>query len=447
MNSFQNTVKRALKTNKNLVKLQQTTHIGRLFKQIILVFFSLCLLQSELSAQNMGYNTNYKLKKVVIDAGHGGKDPGALGKISMEKNITLAISLKLGKLIEEAIPETEVVYTRTDDQFVELHRRAEIANSGKADLFISIHANANDNKNRRGTETYMMGVDAAGQNLEIAKLENSAIIYEDNYSAHYNNYNPTAPESIIVLSLLQDNYFEQSLYFATLIQKHCGVQAAKNNGVKQAGFIVLWNTVMPSVLIEVGYLSNLMDERYINSQTGQDFLAQAIFNAFKEYKLMVESKSEYTQTTQNQSRYGKSYETKNRNLRSTNDQNKDRKNTPENPIMETRNTTTTTNNNPINQISKTTTTNTASHKVWFEIQICSSDKQLSLTSSQFKGLTGVNEKKVDGVYKYTIGNEINYESVVKLKSEVQKKIPGAFIIAFKNNERIPVQEAILLIKN
>ncbi|NJM14917.1 MAG: N-acetylmuramoyl-L-alanine amidase [Bacteroidales bacterium] len=235
-----------------------------------------------------------KIETVVIDAGHGGKDPGALGEHVTEKEIVLSIALKLGKYIEEGIDDVKVIYTRTEDVFVPLHERAEIANKNKADLFISIHANANDSKTVSGTETYTMGLHKSQDNLEVAKLENSVIYLEEDYSANYEGFDPSSPESYIIFSLLQNIHMDQSLGFASYVQEQFRERALrKDRGVKQAGFLVLWQTSMPSILIETGFVTNSKEEEYLSSSTGQDYLASAIYRAFKDYKQAIETKSAF----------------------------------------------------------------------------------------------------------------------------------------------------------
>ncbi len=223
---------------------------------------------------------------LVIDAGHGGKDPGAVGAISKEKDINLKVALALGKLVEDNLKDVKVVYTRKTDVFVELDARAGIANANKADLFISIHTNASaGNKTVKGTETYTLGMHRAASNLEVAKRENSAIMLEKNYEERYEGFNPKSSESYIIFELMQDEYMKQSVSLAGNIQKEFANTAKRNNrGVYQAGFLVLRATSMPSCLVELGYISTPDEERYLNSQEGVSNLSKSIFNAVKQYK-------------------------------------------------------------------------------------------------------------------------------------------------------------------
>jgi len=223
---------------------------------------------------------------LVIDAGHGGKDPGAVGAISNEKDINLKVALALGKLVQENIQDVKVVYTRKSDVFVELDQRANIANQNKADLFISIHTNASGtNKTVKGTETYTLGMHRAASNLEVAKRENAAIMLEKNYEEKYEGFNPKSSESYIIFELMQDEYMKQSVNLADKIQKQFALTAKRNNrGVFQAGFLVLRATSMPSCLVEVGYISTPEEEKYLNSQEGINNISKSIFNAVKQYK-------------------------------------------------------------------------------------------------------------------------------------------------------------------
>lgn len=228
---------------------------------------------------------------VVIDAGHGGKDPGTVGKRGKEKDITLKVALKLGNYIEKNIPGVKVVYTRKTDKFIELYDRATIANEAKADLFISIHVNAIPNKAAHsGTETYVMGLHKTESNLEVAKRENSVIMLDDNYKEKYEGFDPGSAESYILFSLTQNAYLESSLLFADKVENQFKNRVGRrSHGVKQAGFIVLWKTAMPSVLIETGFITNEKEEAFLLSENGQDLLASGIYRAFKEYKAQIES--------------------------------------------------------------------------------------------------------------------------------------------------------------
>ena len=231
---------------------------------------------------------------MVIDAGHGGKDPGAIGYSKVqEKDVTLAVSLKLGQLIKKHYPDIKVVYTRDKDVFVELQERAAIANKANADLFISIHCNANNDRNAYGTETYCLGLHRSEANLEVAKRENSVILLEDNYVEKYDGFDPNAPEAHIIFSLFQYAFINQSVSFASKIDNQLTVTSSrKSRGVKQAGFLVLYKTTMPGVLIELGFISNKNEEAFLKSTYGQESVALGIFNAFSAYKKEIQGDKE-----------------------------------------------------------------------------------------------------------------------------------------------------------
>ena len=227
---------------------------------------------------------------MVIDAGHGGKDPGTHGAVANEKDIVLAIALKVGALIEENIEDVEVIYTRDDDTFVELDERANIANKNGADLFVSIHANYVANPNPKGTMTFVMGLHKDEANLEATMRENSVILLEDDYEEDYQGFDPKSPESYILFSLYQNAYLENSLRLANKIEYQMKERVKRRSyGVKQAGFIVLYKSTMPSVLVETGFLSNQEEERYLNDQLGQTYIASGIYRAIRDYKVEVES--------------------------------------------------------------------------------------------------------------------------------------------------------------
>lgn len=246
------------------------------------MFFVICL------AFNTAGHPHNHVRLVVIDAGHGGKDPGTHGKSVKEKDITLKIALQLGRLIKTYLKDVKVIYTRKSDHFVELHDRADIANRNHADVFISIHCNSNPRK-IDGSETYVMGLHTSEGNLEVAKRENSVILQENNYLEKYDGFDPKSPLAHIIFSNMQNAFQANSLKLAQSIENQFHIRMGRpSRGVRQAGFLVLWKTAMPSVLVEAGYLTNRKDEKFLKSEKGQIYIASAIYRALREYKEEVE---------------------------------------------------------------------------------------------------------------------------------------------------------------
>lgn len=234
-----------------------------------------------------------RLSTVVIDAGHGGKDPGCTWGEKTEKALNLKIALLFGGMIEEAYPDVNVIYTRKDDRFVELHTRGDIANKAGADLFISIHTDAVGNNEAHGSSTYIMGNDKSEKNLAVAQRENSVIVMEGDYEEKYEGYDPSSAESFIIFSLMQYAHSEQSMIFAEMIQKHYAKSTAiTDRGARQGPYLVLWRTAMPSVLTEMGFMTHKGDRDYLHSEVGQAQVAKALFDAFSEYRTRCNSKAE-----------------------------------------------------------------------------------------------------------------------------------------------------------
>lgn len=257
----------------------------KFFIQTTLISFLLLL-----AGFNNPSNKGYKIKKVIIDAGHGGKDSGALGKFSKEKDIALQVALELGNLIKKNMRDVTVIYTRQKDEFVPIYQRTRTANKNKADVFISIHCNAAEkNKSAHGIEIFTMGLEQSSKNLAVTKRENSVILIEDKHKQHYQGFDPTSPESHILFSLYQNAYTENSLKLAQYIESSFKQHTQrKSRGVKQDGLLVLWQTSSPSVLVEVGFITNLEEEKYLNNKTGQNQIVTAIFEGFKKYKYDIE---------------------------------------------------------------------------------------------------------------------------------------------------------------
>jgi len=358
------------------------------------------------------------IRTVVIDAGHGGHDPGAIGKLAREKNINLAIALKLGNLIQRNTKDVRVIYTRDRDYFVELYRRAEIANEKKADLFISIHCNANDNHSLKGAETYVMGLHKSQANLEVAKFENASILLESNYQSTYNGFDPNADESYIVFSLNQNSNLEQSTDFAADIQDQMEERVGMNNrGVRQAGFMVLYKTTMPSVLVEVGYLSPPTEEKFLVSDKGQEYIASAIFRALKNFRTSAVNPPE-TRAPEVKS-YIPARETITAKLY------------VDDPVVA----------RPPKARTKPQETSKQG-ELSFRVQIAVTTTDIGVHSPEFSRFSQVMVYRHGGMYKYTVGDESSLQEVQKLLDQVRAKgIKDAFIVIFRNGERIPQDEA------
>ena len=377
---------------------------------LILLLLAVCFFQPH----SLAYSPDaYRIRRVVIDPGHGGRDYGAIGRLGKEKDINLAIALKLGHLIETNLPDVKVIYTRTEDVFIGLDERSQIANENGADLFISIHCNSNTNRTPYGAETYVMGHHRSKENLEVAMRENAVITYEEDYTTKYEGYDPNSEESFIIFNLIQSSFEGLSLGMAAMVQDEFRERARrKDRGVKQAGFLVLWKVSMPSVLLEVGFISNPKEEEFLLSESGQDYIASAIFRAFRKYKEDVESRSSFmAQTTFNQS-----FDSTSSDETSTiSSQWSDKQN---NPIL-------------------------SSHKgIRYMVQIAASSRQTSTEPQYFKGLKGVQEYKADGIYKYVVGSKLNYAEIVEYCQKIRELFPDAFVVAFENGNQIPLDQAI-----
>ncbi len=391
--------------------------------RLLVISFLLCLfvlspkLSTNIRAQNF---------KVVIDPGHGGHDPGAVGKISKEKDINLAVALKLGRLIQQKSPGVEVVYTRRKDVFVPLMKRAEVANKAKADLFISIHTNSiAGSKAVKGASTWTLGLAKSQANLDVAKRENSVILYEDDYKTRYAGFDPNSSESYIIFEFIQDKNMAQSVEFASMVQNQFKLTAKRvDKGVHQAGFLVLKETAMPSILIELGFISTQEEERYLNTQSGQQNMANGIYNAFIKYKNAHElrlAKNKGTPTAVVKEPVNKSKE-----------QPKPQTPPKQIPVEET----------PEVQTQKAPKETVANNDPIFKIQFMTSSSPLKENDSRFKGLKNTEYYFENGIYKYTFGASSNYNEIRKLRQQVASKFKDAFIIAFKNGQKMNVNQAI-----
>jgi N-acetylmuramoyl-L-alanine amidase len=253
-------------------------------------FIALFLAITLLNSSSTLIRREFKITTVVIDAGHGGKDSGTFGKSIKEKDLVLKIALKVGAHIQQNLPGVKVIYTRKDDKFIPLDERAAIANKNKAGVFIAIHANASPNKEVYGTETWVMGLNKSQGNFEVAKRENAVILLDENYKERYEGFDPNSAESLILFELTQSAFQESSLNLASKMEHQFSKRVGRKSlGVKQGPFWVLWRTAMPSVLVEVGFISNSKEEEFLATENGQDLIASGIYRAFRDYKSEVES--------------------------------------------------------------------------------------------------------------------------------------------------------------
>lgn len=333
---------------------------------------------------------------VVLDAGHGGKDPGNRGGGFSEKDIALNIVLKIGAQLEKNNNNIEVKYTRDKDVFIPLDQRAKIANDAKADLFVSVHCNAH-NSQAYGTETFVLGLHRNQTNFEVAKRENSVIFLEEDYDVTYGGFDPNSPESYIGMMIMQEEYLDQSILLADFVQKKFTNELKRNNrGVKQAGFLVLHQTYMPSVLIETGFLTNTSEGAYLNSANGQNKMAEAITKAIEDYSHTI-------------------------NLA-----------TLENL----------TENMAVGVVTAEEIVDIYDD-VTFKVQLAASSKKLNPVASNFKGLSPVFREKEGKLYKYYYGATSNYPQIQKLHQQAKSKgYPSSYIVAFKQGNKITVNEAL-----
>ncbi len=368
------------------------------------------------------------VKKVVIDPGHGGHDPGNLGTErykKYEKHVALDVGLKLGALIEKNFPDVEVIYTRDTDKSLELWQRTALANSKGADLFISIHTDSFTKNAAYGSTTYVMGNDYSERNFNAAKRENSVILLEDNYEKIYKGFDPSKPETYIALKLMQNAYMEQSISFAEITQKYIKTSASrKSRGVKQGPFWVIVQTTMPSVLVELGFTTNNAEEDYLHSDKGKTEMADALFKAFKEYKIQKEAidvNADFKpDTNKPKPIIEKQVEIKK----------------PEPKTVQ-----------PVEKSKPLEKKDVVNTGVVFKVQIATSAHKKSLTPANFKGVDDIGMYEEGGVYKYTYGSTQSYNEATNMQNSMRRKgFNGAFVIAFNNGQKITVKEALQLLK-
>ena len=368
----------------------------------LIFFLFVFIISSNLSFSQVNSN---KIKTIVIDPGHGGKDSGTMGTKRFkiyEKHVALAVSLKLGKYISEAFPEIDVIYTRSSDVFLELNERTEIANNANADLFISIHCDGFTNPKPSGASVFVMGMSKLKANMDVAMRENAAIYLEDNYQQKYEGFDPKSPESYIVFSLMQNTYLNQSLKIAEEVENQFATRAnRKSRGVKQAPFYVISRTNMPSILVECGFLTNPKEEEFLHSDIGQDYIASAIFRAFRTYKENIEIEEN-------------------------------------NLINKKQSISNSTNNDTI-----VVKENKKEKTLLYKVQIGTFLKSMS-NQDQFIELKA-EEEKINGTYKYYVLAGSNKDDADKLKDYLREiGFKGAFIVAFLDGKQISTKDALNL---
>jgi len=438
-------------------------------KRFYTFYISLLALVFSSYIKNNTEESNTEEFIVVLDAGHGGHDPGNLGNGYLEKDIALKIVLKIGDILE-ANPNIKVIYTRNDDTFVDLFVRGEIANKANADLFVSVHCDSH-NSDAHGAGTFVLGLHANKQNFEIAKKENSVIYLEDNYEARYSDYDINSPESVIGLTIMQEEFLDQSIILAKEIQDNFTIKLKrKDRKVKQAGFIVLHQTFMPSVLVETGFLTNDDEGAYLNSKKGQSEMSEAIAKAILEYKKNVQSNVSSVSTlatptpdpekiekipsvektlekpviAQKEPEIVKEVFKKEEKTAVANKAMKEEPKTPQivesvpEKIVE---------KNQSQQKNEALSTKIIPKKdtgsIVFKVQLMASAQKIPLTPKEFKGLNVLSEEKYKQFTRYMYGNAKTYDAAKLLKKNADiKGYTSSYIVAYKDGERIPVQQAI-----
>ena len=396
-------------------------------KKVTLIWALMCMFVMTSLAANKRFT-------LVIDPGHGGHDAGALGAISKEKNINLAVALRFGKYVEQNLPEVRVIYTRTKDVFIPLNERANIANRANADLFISVHTNALPaGKVARGFETYTLGMHRAKDNLDVAMRENSVISMEKNYQQRYQGFDPRSSESYIIFEFIQGKNMERSVDLARMIQRGvCDGANRPDKGVHQAGFLVLRETSMPGCLIELGFITTPDEERLLNNDSRVDDIARGIYEAFAKYK----------------NKYDRSVSVPYR-AKDSEDVNLPKIVPDQEPAPKTRAVTRekqpkreeATPEQPKRVEKKVKKAEVADAPV-FKLQIFVGSRNLRKGDAHFKGETDYDSFQEGNLVKYTLGASTNYNEIYRLRKEKLDKFPEAFIIAFKNGQKYDVNQAI-----
>ena len=366
--------------------MKHSYRIARLFS----LFFALLLSVAVVSAKDF---------VLVIDAGHGGRDAGALGNRAKEKDINLGVALKLGRMVTNKVPGVKVVYTRDKDVYLTLQERANKANRVEGDLFISIHTNSIDKKspNRKtvaGASTWTLGLHRSKENLEVAKRENSVIYLEDDFSTRYEGFDPNSTESYIIFELMQNKHMEQSISLASDIQNAFSSSGRVDRGVRQAGFLVLRETSMPSVLVELGYISNRNEERFMSSSKGQEVLAEALYRAFANYKRNFDLRSGYAAK----------------------------------PVSSSA--------GEVKPVERKVEASKPSGETVYKVQFLTADEPLPKNSRRLKGYKDAEYYVENGICKYTYGSTTSLEEIKRIRRSMLKDFKDAFIVSFKDGKRV-----------
>lgn len=386
---------------------------------------------------------------LVIDAGHGGHDAGAKGSFSYEKNINLKMALAFGRYVEKNCPDVTVIYTRKTDVFVPLHKRADIANKNRADVFISIHTNAlPGGRIARGMETYTMGMRRSNEKLSAAQRENAVITYESDYKERYEGYDPNSPESAIMFEFIHDKNMAKSVELAKHVQKSvCSTANRPDKGVKQDVFLVLRETSMPACLIELGFITTPDEERLLNDDASIDNIARGIYNAFAKYKNdnysgvnvpLVAPKESDKVSLPTLIPQDDTDKQKNRNAA------RNAETTASKPQLAT--------SQPRRAAAKTVNAPAGTSKAddddapVFKVQIMANATKEAKNSPRFKGYDGIDMYEEGGMYKYTIGASTNYNAINRLRASLATEFPGCFVVAFRNGSKMNITEAIRIFK-
>lgn len=395
-----------------------------IIKYRIILFVALLFLGTAVHDLCYAQKKEKKNFTLVIDPGHGGVDPGAIGRRAKEKDINMNVSRTLAEMIKEKFPEVKIIFTREKDVKIPLVRRATIANEAQADLFISIHSNASKSAKARGCETFTLGSGSNAEAKAAAMYENEVILLEDNFEQTYKGFDPRSSESYIIFELIRSHDMEKSIAIAEAVQKGMVNRTQlPNRGVSSAGFLVLHKTVMSSILVELGFISNATEEKYIASKAGQRALAQGIFDGFsnyyKAYKKNLSALDGYAESSTTQ-----------KTAKAT---------TP----AKTTKPAATVATKAGTQTGKTATT--ASNKPVFKIQILTSGTKLKSNDQRLKGLNA-DYYKENGMYKYTYGESTDYDKIATMRKSISSKFKEAFVVAFLNGEKISTKTAIELYK-